>query len=60
MNKSTYEEKNIFHLTAGHPSSRKVKKGTQGRILEAGDDAEVMEECCLLAYSSWLHQSDFL
>ena len=28
--------------------------------LEAGADAEVMEECCLLACSSWLAQPAFL
>jgi hypothetical protein len=27
----------------------------QGRNLDAGDDAEAMEKCCLLTYSSWLN-----
>jgi hypothetical protein len=38
-----------------------IIKRSQGRIsniknLEAGTDAEAMEECCLLACSSWLAQ----
>lgn len=33
----------------------KVRTGAQtGRDLEAGDDVEAMEECCLPACSSWL------
>lgn len=33
----------------------KVRTGAQTRRdLEAGDDVEAMEECCLLACSSWL------
>jgi hypothetical protein len=38
-----------------------VKTGIQtGMILEAGTDAEAMEECCLLAYFTWLAQPAFL
>ena len=33
---------------------------TQGSNLEAGADAETMEGCCLLTYSSWLAQPAFL
>lgn len=31
----------------------------QGRNLKAGTDVEAMEECCLLACSSWLAQPAF-
>ena len=34
----------------------KVGAGTQSRNLEAGTEAEAMEECCLLAYFIWLAQ----
>jgi hypothetical protein len=38
-----------FHIAAHH--KRKLEQElTQGRNLEAGADAEAMEECCLLAY----------
>jgi hypothetical protein len=37
---------------SGHtPLLIKVSIGTQGRNLEAGAEAEAMEECCLLACS---------
>jgi hypothetical protein len=47
----------IWFILPHHCSSLKkdVRKGTpSGRILEMGTDAEAMEECCLLAYVSWL------
>lgn len=34
----------LFPLTPGSPSSREVRVRTQGRNLEAGADAEAMEE----------------
>lgn len=48
----------LFSLQlSGHtPSPREVKTGTQGRNLEAGSDAESMEECCPLDCSPWLTQ----
>ena len=41
---------------------KEVRIGTikQGRILEAGADAEAMEWCCLLACYIWLAQPAFL
>lgn len=36
------------------------KLGMQGRDLEAGAEAETMEECCSLACSSWLAHLHFL
>jgi hypothetical protein len=36
------------------PSSSKARAGVQGRNLEAGAEAEAMEEHCLLAYSPGL------
>jgi hypothetical protein len=35
-------------------------KSGQDRNLEAGSDAEAMEECCLVACSTWLAQPAFL
>lgn len=35
-------------------------QGSQGRTLEILTDAEIMEECCLLACSSWLAKPTFL
>jgi hypothetical protein len=36
-------------------TSQSIIKGSHGRNLEAGKKkAEVMEECCLLAFSVWL------
>lgn len=43
--------KGLIMLTLPHHnlSLRKVRKGTQGRKLEAGSKAEATEECCSLA-----------
>jgi hypothetical protein len=35
-------------------------KNLSPREVRAGADVEAMEECCLLAYSSWLAQPAFL
>lgn len=44
----------LFHPTVLHHCSsvKEVRAGTQGRNLEAGTEAEPMEECCLLACST--------
>lgn len=55
INKSTSGGK-IFYFTIGHWSPRKLKEKTQGQIMEAVAVAEVMEECLLLVYASWLPQ----
>jgi hypothetical protein len=47
-----------FHIAVHH----KRKSGlelTQSRNLEAGADAQAMEECCLLACYFWLAQLAF-
>ena len=51
-----------FSLLTGlyHSSSKEVRAGTQGGNPEAGTEAEVMEECCLLACFPWLAQLAFL
>jgi hypothetical protein len=38
-----------FHSTVHHQRKQELK---QGRNLEAGADAETMEGCCLLGYST--------
>ena len=46
-----------------HRSSSKAVGGQeiiQNRNPEAGADAEAMQGCCLLAWSSWFAQSAFL
>ena len=39
---------------------QRIRAGTQVRNLEAEANAEAMEECCLLAYFTWLVQPAFL
>jgi hypothetical protein len=48
-----------FHIGVHHQrkSGQALK---QGRNLEAGADAEAMEECCLLTCFPWLVQLAFL
>ena len=59
---ATWEGKGLFclgsHIIVHHwrKSGQELK---QGRNLEAGADAEAMEECCLLVCSSWLVQPAF-
>ena len=49
----------ILQLIVHHPGkSREELK--RGKKLEAGTDVEVMEECCLFAWSLWLAQPAFL
>ena len=51
----------ILQLSGYTPSPREVREETKGgRYLKAVSGAEVMEEECLLACSSWLVQSAFL
>jgi hypothetical protein len=47
LTKSNLEGKSYFFLQLA------VLKGNQGRNLEAGMEAEAMEQCCLLASSAW-------
>ena len=47
-----------FHI-AVHHQRRSGQELTQGRILEAGADAEVMEGCYLLVCFPWLAQLSF-
>jgi hypothetical protein len=58
----TKKEKMILLTLPHHCSSLKgVRTGTQtGQELEAGTDAEALEECCLFACSPWFAQPDFL
>ena len=48
-----------FHLTGSGSSLREARSGTQGK-LEAGTEAEAMEECCLLLSYLWIAQPPFL
>ena len=48
------------HSIAYNSTLQPITEGSQGRNPEAGADAEAMEECCLLAFSSWLAQPAFL
>lgn len=52
----------LFHLHVQiySPSQREIRTGSQGRNLEAVAKAEAIENCCLVAYSSWLGQPGFL
>jgi hypothetical protein len=62
QNKNQLEEKGYFSFQyPGHtPLLKEVRAETQGRNLEAETGVEAMEECCLLACSSWESQSSFL
>ena len=63
VQKENWREKTLFglhfHSTAHHLRNlgQELK---QGRTLETGAGPEAMEECCLLACSSWLVQPVFL
>ena len=46
-----------IHITVQRKSGQELK---QGRNLEAGADAEAMEECCLLMCFLWLIHPAFL
>lgn len=46
--------------SACHSQVTPPTEGNQGRNLEAGTEPEAMDEHCLLAWSLWLAQPDFL
>lgn len=48
-----------FHISVHH-QRKSGKELKLGRNVETEVDAEATEECCLLAYSTWLAQSAFL
>jgi hypothetical protein len=48
-----------FHISVHH-LKKLEQELKQGRSLEAGADADIMERCCLLASSSWPTQLVFL
>jgi hypothetical protein len=66
MTKSNLRRKGfiIFHITVHHRrksgqdfnQGRNMKARVDTEAMEAGADADAMEGCCLLAYSSWLAQ----
>ena len=60
--KQLEEERNYFPLQPSGPASllREVSAGTQDRILEAGTEAEVIEEFCLFCFQYVLPHSAFL
>lgn len=43
-----------------HPSLSEVRWETQCSILKTGTEVEAMEECCLVVFSPWFVQPDFL
>ena len=51
---------NLYFLIATHYQKKSGQELKQGRNLEAGTDAEAVEECCFLAWSPWLAQPVFL
>lgn len=58
------EEEIVSLILPSNSSTPKVPEDknslTQGRNLEAGAEAEAMEECCLLACSPWSAQPAFI
>ena len=58
MNKSNLEKELVY--LANSSRSLSIIGGSQGRNLEVGTKAEAMEECCLLACTSWFVQPAFL
>jgi hypothetical protein len=48
-----------FHIAVRH-QRKSGQELTQGRNLEAGADADALEECCLLACFPWFIQPAFL
>lgn len=50
----------MAYTSQSQSTMKKVKAGIHGRDLDIETEAEVMEEYCLLAYSSWLAQCVFL
>jgi hypothetical protein len=56
---SNVDSRGFISLALPPRSSQLKEVRTQGRILEAGADAEAMEVCCLLACFPWLAQLAF-
>jgi hypothetical protein len=54
MTKSNWGRRGLLKLTGYLPSSGKVREGVQSKNLEAGTEAEAMEEWCLLACFPWV------
>ena len=54
------EESVYYAYTSTSLNRKSGQELTQERNLEAGDHAEAMEECCLLAHSFWVAQLVFL
>lgn len=52
--------KGLIWLTVPHHERKSGQELKQGKNQAAGIDAEAVEECCLLACSSWLAQPAFL
>jgi hypothetical protein len=48
-------DESLFNLTTCSLSFTEIREGTQGSKLEAGTEAEAVEESCfLLAFTTWL------
>jgi hypothetical protein len=60
MTKSKLGRKGFIWLTSLITEGSQDRNVKHGRNLEAGADAETMEECCLLAHSLWFAQPAFL
>ena len=61
--KSNLGGKVLFHLHLGITIchlGKSQQELRQGRNLEAGNEAQAMEECCLVARFSWFAQPAFL
>jgi len=54
--KQLEEEKGLFQLLVYNPWWEADQELKQGKNLEAGIEAEVIKECCLLACSLWFAQ----
>lgn len=52
-------DKNHDQKQFGKSPLKKANVEIQGRTLEAGTEAEVIKECCLLTYLVWLAQFSF-
>lgn len=63
MTKESWGGEGLFGLhvlITVHQEGKAEQEVKKGRNLETGTEAKIMEECCLLACSSWLTQHDFL
>lgn len=52
--KATWDGKGLIHCIAYCQFQGRFGAGSEGRNLEAGTEAGVVEECCFLACSLWL------